>query len=73
MRDFTSYLVSVYRGLLNAIVTRPLALFLFASPISVRVIPEILAGAYPLGFDTVWVYAPFIKAVQAEGFSSAMN
>ncbi len=73
MRDFTSYLVSVCRGLLNGIVTRPLVLFSIAFPISVRAIPEVLAGAYPLGFDTVWVYAPFVKAVQTEGFGSVMN
>ena len=73
MKDLMSYLAAVRRGLLNAIVTRRLALFSIVFPISIRAIPEILAGVYPLGFDTVWVYAPFVKAVQADGLGSAMN
>ena len=73
MNDVTSYLAAVGGRLLNAIATRRLALFSILFPISVRAIPEILAGVYPLGFDTVWVYAPFVKAVQADGLVSAMN
>lgn len=42
-----------------------------ALPLVVRMIPEILAGPWPLGFDTVWVYAPFVKDVQTEGLGSA--
>ena len=42
-----------------------------ALPLVVRTIPEILAGPWPLGFDTVWVYAPFVKDVETEGVGSA--
>ncbi len=42
-----------------------------ALPLGVRTIPEILAGPWPLGFDTVWVYAPFVKDVETEGLGSA--
>ncbi len=73
MKDLMSHLTTGGRGLLNAIARRRLAVFAIVFPITVRAIPELLAGVYPLGFDTVWVYAPFVKAVQADGFVSAMN
>ena len=73
MKGLTSYLAAVRRGLIDAISTRRLVLFSILFPLSVRSIPEILAGAYPLGFDTVWVYAPFVQAAQADGFGSAMS
>lgn len=71
MKDFRAQLAAVRRRLFNAIATRRLALFSILFPISVRAIPEILAGVYPLGFDTVWVYAPFVKDVETEGLGSA--
>lgn len=40
-------------------------------PLGLRTIPELLAGPWPLGFDTVWVYAPFVKDVETEGLGSA--
>ena len=40
----------------------------FVFPLAVRTIPEILAGPWPLGFDTVWIYAPFVKDVETKGF-----
>jgi hypothetical protein len=44
------------------------ALIAVAIPTIVRIIPEILAGSLPLGFDSVWTYAPFLKSVQSNGF-----
>jgi hypothetical protein len=41
-------------------------------PILVRLVPELLAGPYPLGFDTIWFYAPFVKSVEAQGLSVAL-
>lgn len=38
----------------------------------IRTIPEFIAGTLPLGFDTVWSYAPFVKAVETEGFGAAI-
>gem|GEM_PF-5680019 len=36
-------------------------------------IPELLAGPWPLGFDTVWVYAPFVKDVEAHGVAPLLT
>ena len=41
-------------------------------PLLVRAIPEILAGPFPLGFDTVWIYAPFVMNVETRGLGSAL-
>lgn len=51
---------------------RRLTLLAVVVPVLIRAIPEILAGPYPLGFDTVWVYAPFAKSIQTDGFGTAM-
>jgi hypothetical protein len=45
-----------------------IALLAVAIPTLIRILPEILAGSLPLGFDTVWTYAPFLKSVQSNGF-----
>ncbi len=71
MRDSVSYLSSVGRGLLKAIATRRFVLFSIVFPLSIRVIPEILAGPWPLGFDTVLAYAPFVKDVETQGLGAA--
>ncbi len=47
-------------------------LFSIAFPLSIRTIPEILAGPWPLGFDTVLAYAPFVKDVETQGFGAAL-
>jgi len=44
-----------------------------AIPLVVRTIPEILAGPWPLGFDTVWTYAPFVKDVETKGFQPSLQ
>jgi hypothetical protein len=51
---------------------RRFLLFSFLFPFAVRTVPEILAGPWPLGFDTVWVYAPFVKEVEMQGAGRAM-
>jgi hypothetical protein len=51
---------------------RRFLLLSFLFPFAVRTIPEILAGPWPLGFDTVWVYAPFVKEVETQGAAPAM-
>ena len=44
----------------------PLAIAVLAS-IAVRAIPELLAGPWPLGFDAVFRYAPFVHETQESG------
>jgi hypothetical protein len=51
---------------------RRFLLLSFLFPFGIRIIPEILAGPWPLGFDTVWVYAPFVKQVETQGAGPAM-
>src|SRR5216684_4485607 len=51
---------------------RRFLLFSFLFPFAVRTVPEILAGPWPLGFDTVWVYAPFVKEVEMQGAGRAV-
>ena len=58
--------------LMRRIQAKRLLLLAIVLPITVRTIPEVLAGPYPLGFDTIWFYAPFIKMVETDGFGPAM-
>jgi len=44
-----------------------------AIPLVIRTIPEVLAGPWPLGFDTVWIYAPFVKDVETKGFQASFQ
>ena len=46
---------------------------LWFSLIGFRIIPEVLAGGFPIGFDTVTYYAPFIRGVQTLGFNSLLR
>ncbi len=39
-----------------------------AIPVAIRTLPEVIAGQWPLGFDTVTWYAPFVKEVETKGF-----
>jgi len=50
----------------------PLAIAVLAS-IAVRAIPELLAGPWPLGFDAVFRYAPFVHETQESGLGVAMS
>ncbi len=50
---------------------RRFALLAVIVPVIVRAIPEILAGPWPLGFDTVLNYAPFVKSVETQGLGTA--
>ncbi len=52
---------------------RRFLLFSFLFPFLVRTIPELLAGPWPLGFDTVWIYAPFVKRVETQGAASSLG
>ncbi len=45
----------------------------FALPAAFRAIPEVLAGPYPIGFDTVSWYAPIMGWTQRNGSGSALN
>lgn len=49
------------------------AFFVLAIAAIVRGIPEILAGAYPIGFDTVTWYAPFLSAARTQGIDVALT
>src|SRR5713226_2121753 len=55
------------------VILRRFLLFSGLFPFAIRTIPEILAGPWPLGFDTVWTYAPFVKQVETQGAGSAMD
>lgn len=48
-------------------------LLAFFIPAAVRTIPELLAGPYPLGFDTVTTYAPLIDEARSVGFAVALD
>jgi hypothetical protein len=63
----------VWHKILLAARSRRFLLLSVLFPFFLRVIPEILAGPWPLGFDTVWVYAPFVKDVQTKGFGEAFS
>ncbi len=59
----------------RAVLKRPRIplLLSFLIPAVFRAIPEILAGPYPIGFDTVTWYAPIIAGAQRNGLGSAFN
>jgi hypothetical protein len=42
-------------------------------PLLLRAVPEILAGPWPLGFDTVGWYGPFIKDVEGRGLEFGLQ
>ncbi len=54
-------------------VTHKFLLLSAAIPLVIRTIPEVLAGPWPLGFDTVWIYAPFVKDVETKGFQASFQ
>ena len=73
--DRRSLLVRVLRilrmfanSLATKVTARRFLVLSVAFPLGVRVIPELLAGPWPLGFDTVGWYAPFINDVETGGF-----
>jgi hypothetical protein len=45
----------------------------FAIPTAFRTIPEVLAGPYPIGFDTVTWYAPLLTEAQRNGWGAALG
>ena len=55
-------------GLATKVTARRFLVLSVAFPLGLHVIPELLAGPWPLGFDTVLTYAPFVKDVEAQGF-----
>jgi len=57
----------LWTSLVGRIGSNDLPLFAVLFPIAVRTIPEILAGPWPLGTDTVWIYAPFLNSVSKQG------
>jgi len=57
----------LWTSLVGRIGSNDLLLFAVLFPIAVRTIPEILAGPWPLGTDTVWIYAPFLNGVSKQG------
>ncbi len=65
------------RSMIRFIGSRALAfkfpLLALALPLAIRTIPEVLAGPWPLGFDTVLSYAPFVKDVETQGFGAAFS
>ncbi len=62
---------SIFRFMYSHVLALKFVLSAIAFPLGLRTIPEILAGPWPLGFDTVLVYAPFVKDVETEGLGSA--
>ncbi len=54
-------------------ITHKFLLLSAAIPLVIRTIPEILAGPWPLGFDTVWTYAPFVKDVETKGLQPSLQ
>src|SRR3990172_4420406 len=55
MRNFPSSLVWAWKRSLHGIKSRRFVLLSIVFPLGLRTIPELLAGPWPLGFDTVWV------------------
>ncbi len=72
MRNASDFLGKAWQRLFREIKARRFILFSSAFPLSIRTIPEILAGPWPLGFDTVLAYAPFVKDVETQGFGAAL-
>ena len=60
-------------SLFRTLRSNDLLLFALLFPISVRALPEILAGRWPLGTDTVWIYAPFLKSVNTQGLEKSLE
>jgi hypothetical protein len=58
-----------YRDLIHALNKRamPMPFLAFAIPFIIRLIPEIMIGIYPAGFDTVAYYIPFTYDVIFSG------
>ncbi len=61
------------RTIRHGLVARRFGLLSVAFPLGLRVIPELLAGPWPLGFDTLLSYAPFVKDVESRGFWPALS
>ncbi len=61
------------RGVWQRVHPRRFLLLSFLFPLLVRTIPELLAGPWPLGFDTVTTYAPFVKRVETQGAVSSLG
>lgn len=68
-----SILGAVLRFLRQWSMTHKFLLLSAAIPLIIRTIPEILAGPWPLGFDTVWTYAPFVRDVETKGLQSSLQ
>ncbi len=47
-------------GLARTVKSHRFALAAFLIPLTIRAIPEILAGPYPIGYDTIASYVPFM-------------
>src|SRR5947209_20592754 len=43
------------------------AVLAFAIPFLIRSVPELLAGSFPIGFDTVTLYVPFQVSCNPDG------
>src|SRR3972149_1015023 len=71
MRNFPGFLSLAWKRFLHGIRSRRFVLLSIIFPLGLRTIPELLAGPWPLGFDTVLSYAPFVKDVETQGFGSA--
>ena len=55
------HLFRYYHGLRNLAVSRRFALATFAFPLILRMIPDILAGPYPIGYDSISSYIPLMR------------
>ncbi len=73
MRNTRDFLILAWKRLLSVITSWRFVLLSIALPLGLRTIPELLAGPWPLGFDTVLAYAPFVKDVETQGLGAAFS
>src|SRR2546425_119693 len=49
------------------------AVLAFAIPFLIRSVPEVLAGSFPIGFDTVNLYVPFQVSCNRDGIGGCLG
>src|SRR6266702_6807592 len=59
--------------IVTAIRKYKLPLVAFLLPLTVRAIPELMAGPYPIGYDTITAYVPFMRDWAAGNTSAQLN
>jgi len=63
----------IISGLTKVLERHRFALAAFLIPLTIRAIPEIIAGPYPIGYDTIGSYVPFMYDWAGGNFKQQFN